>query len=124
MKAEWIAYCRGAGYRMDGDFIEVTFTNGRRQRVRIEDQGDAFRLSSVAARAGQLRDISDPALVAWQRNRSLSLMGFRVDKRSRMIGEAWIPKAGLTAEEFQLYVRTVALECDRFEFQLTGRDVE
>jgi hypothetical protein len=41
-----------------------------------------------------------------------------------LIAEAWIPKAGLTAEEFQLYVRTVALESDRFEYVLTGKDVE
>src|ERR1051326_759511 len=83
MKSEWINYCRGAGYRMDGDFVELKFANERQQRVLIEDQGDAFRISSVAARAGQLRDISDPAIVAWQRNRSLSLAGFRVDERGR-----------------------------------------
>ncbi len=38
--------------------------------------------------------------------------------------EVWIPKAGLTAAAFQLYVCTVALESDWFEFKLTGRDVE
>ena len=124
MKAEWIDFCRCAGFRMDGEYIEVTFASERRQRVRIEDQGDAFRLCSVAARAKKLSDLSNPELVAWERNRSLSLMGFRVDERGCMIGEAWVPKVGLTAEEFQLYVRTVALECDRFEFKLTGQDHE
>jgi hypothetical protein len=107
---------------MDGDFVEVIFANERRQGVRIEDQTDAYRVFSVAAKADKLNNLSNPALVAWERNRSLSLMGFRVDERGRMIGEAWLPKIGLTAEEFQLYVRTVALECDRFEFKLTGRD--
>ena len=124
MKAEWIDLCRCDGFRIDGNFVEVIFANERRQRVCIEDQADAYRLFSVAARAAKLGDLANPALVAWERNRSLSLMGLRVDECGRMIGEAWIPKAGLTAEEFQLYVRTVALECDRFEFQLTGRDVE
>jgi len=124
MKAEWTDFCRSDGFRTDGDFVEVIFANERRQRVRIEDQPDAYRLFSVAARADKLSDFSNPALMAWERNRSLSLMGFRVDERGRMIGEAWVPKIGLTAKEFQLYARTVALECDRFEFQLTGRDVE
>jgi hypothetical protein len=124
MKAEWIDFCRCDDFRIDGEFVEVIFANERRQRVRIEDQADAYRVFSVAARADKLNDFSNPALVAWERNRSLSLMGFRVDERGRMIGEAWVPKIGLTAEEFQLYIRTVALECDRFEFQLTGRDVE
>jgi hypothetical protein len=40
------------------------------------------------------------------------------------VGEAWIPKAGLTESEFQLYVRTLAIEADRFEYALTGRDSE
>ena len=109
---------------MDGEFVEVTFASERRQRVRIEDQGDAFRLCSVAARAEKLSTLSSPELWAWERNRSLSLMGFRMDERGRMIGEAWVPKVGLTAEEFQLFVRTVALECDRFEFILMGQDHE
>lgn len=39
---------------MDGEFVEVTFASERRQRVPIEDQGDAFRLCSVAARAEKL----------------------------------------------------------------------
>jgi hypothetical protein len=47
----------------------------------------------------------------------------RVDERGRMTGGARIPKAGPNAEGFQLYVRTVAMECDCFEFQLTGRDI-
>jgi hypothetical protein len=40
------------------------------------------------------------------------------------VGEALVPKAGLSTQEFQLYVRTVAVEADRFEFVLTGRDRE
>ena len=41
-----------------------------------------------------------------------------------MLGEAWVPSAGLTAEEFRVYVHTVAAESDRFEQQLTGLDKE
>jgi hypothetical protein len=52
------------------------------------------------------------------------LVGFRIDRQHRLVGEAWIPKAGLVAEEFQLYVRMLAAECDRFEYALTGKDVE
>ena len=32
--------------------------------------------------------------------------------------------AVLVAEEFQLYVRMLATECDRFEYAITGQDVE
>ena len=52
------------------------------------------------------------------------MIEFRVDRRGRLVGEAWVPKPGLDADEFLLYVRRVAEECDRFEYILTGRDVE
>ena len=58
------------------------------------------------------------------RNRTAALVGFRIDNRSRLVGEAWVSKSGLTTEEFELYVRNLAAECDRFEFVLTGRDAE
>lgn len=43
---------------------------------------------------------------------------------SPIVGEAWVPKAGLAREDFLLYVRRVAAECDLFEYQLTGKDRE
>ena len=35
-----------------------------------------------------------------------------------------VPTATLDREELQLYVETLAKECDRFEYALTGEDVE
>jgi len=124
MQVEWKNYCRTAGLKPLGEEIEVTFDTGRRQKVSVEENGDAFHLVSTVARQAIIVELPDASLRAWRRNRSLALVGFRVDGKGRMIGEAWVPKAGLTAIEFQLYVRTVATECDRFEHQLTGRDVE
>ena len=124
MNPDWRELSRAAGFTPFDGGVEVRFDSGRSQRVDIEDHGDAFLVRSVAARAAAVNEIQSPAMLAWTRNRSVSLVGFRVDERGRRIGEAWVFKAALTAAEFQLYVRTVASECDRFEFQLTGRDVE
>jgi hypothetical protein len=49
---------------------------------------------------------------------------FRPDAGGRLIGETWLPKADLGSEEFQLHLRTLAEECDRYEHQLTGGDFE
>ena len=68
--------------------------------------------------------IPDAALRAWKRNRSTQLVGFRVDRKGRLVGEAWVPKAGLERGEFLLYVVRVATECDLFEYHLTGKDRE
>ncbi len=35
---------------------------------------------------------------------------------------SFAPKNGLTADEFQFYVRHLAIEADRFEYMLSGRD--
>ncbi|MCX6929334.1 MAG: YbjN domain-containing protein [Verrucomicrobia bacterium] len=124
MKIDWREFCRATGFAPFDGGVEVRFDNGRSQKVAVEDHSDAFLVCSTVARAATVSEMPDAAMRAWIRNRSVTLVGFRVDERGRMIGEAWILKAGLTAAEFQLYVRTVSQECDRFEFQLTGSDME
>lgn len=54
----------------------------------------------------------------------MQLVGFRLDQKGRLVGEAWVPKAGLSRDEFLLYVKRVADECDLFEYHLTGNDRE
>ena len=66
----------------------------------------------------------DLPLQLWQRNRTTSLVGFRIDARDRVLGETHVPAEGLTPAEFMLYLKTIAEECDRLEWVLTGRDVE
>jgi hypothetical protein len=130
MKADWRDWAREAGFTVSAGAVEVRFESGRTQKVAIEDLGDSFLLRSTVVRPAaleelrKLKELQDPLLLAWQRNRAVSLVGFRVDEEGRMVGEGWVVKAGLTAAEFQLHVRTVAAECDRFEFQMTGRDVD
>jgi hypothetical protein len=121
---EWAAYCEAADFACDGPDIVVGFSDGRSQRVSIAEDDGAYVLSSFVARRETVAGISDLALRVWERNRAVALVGFRIDQRERLVGEAWLPKVGLTAEEFQLYVRTVAAECDRLEYILTGRDKE
>lgn len=65
-----------------------------------------------------------PQLDAWQRNRAVKLVGFRVDARGRLVAEARVPKHGLTPDEFRTYVSAVATEADRLELILTGKDIQ
>lgn len=123
-RPDWTKLCAGDGLALDGDAIDVTLSAGRHHSVSVRDAGATYELQSVVARPGIVRDLGDVPLRAWRRNRSSQLVGFRVDQRGRLVGEAWIPKAGLSAEEFQVYVRRVAAECDRFEYLLTGADSE
>lgn len=122
---EWQRMCRSAsGITVEGNAVVVTFPNERRHRVEIKDCGDAFQLVGIVARPAAMEGIPDVPLRAWRRNRASRLVGFRLDQRGRLVGDAWVPKAGIEREELLLYIRQVAAECDRFEYLLTGKDRE
>jgi len=122
--AEWVRLCRARDLTVDEPHIEVAFKNERRHRVSVEDTHDSYQLTAVVVRQRVVAQQADLPLQAWLRNRATQLVGFRIDRRGRLVAEAWVPKAGLTAQEFQLYVRTVAAESDAFEYALTGADME
>ena len=124
MRTDWRDFCQARGFTSLDGGIEVRLENGRCPKVTVEDHDDAYLLHSIVARPSFIREIPDAALRAWVRNRAVFLVGFRVDDRGRMVGEASVPKAGVTAKEFQFILHHLAVECDRFEFQLTGKDNE
>lgn len=124
MAGDWAALCAAPDFGREGSDVVVSFGDGRSQRVSVAEDGDVYVLSSFVVRRETVANTPDLALQVWKRNRAVALVGFRIDQRERLLGEAWVPKVGLTAEEFQLYVRTVAAECDRLEYLLTGRDKE
>ena len=125
MSVDWRRLTREAKLQLHEDAIEVKFDDDRRHAVYVEVPQEAtLRLWSIVAKPGTLRSIDNVNLRAWSRNRVTDLVGFKVDRRGRLIGEAWVPVAGLNADEWGFYVRTVARACDRFEYILTGRDLE
>ena len=109
---------------VDGDGVNVITHGERHHRIEIRDTADTYELTGLVARLAALSAIPDVPLRAWRRNRGMCLVGFRVDHKGRLVGEAWVPKAGLGREEFLIYVGRVAAECDLFEFHLTGKDRE
>jgi hypothetical protein len=125
MAADWTALCRGArDLRIDGDSVEVRFAQRRHHVLSVEPGDDAWRLQGIVAKPSVAASVPDLPLRVWRRNRASTLVGFRVDARGRLIGESWVPTCGLSATEFQDWVRIVATECDRFEHTLTGKDDE
>jgi hypothetical protein len=121
---EWREFCVGAPDLIAGNAgVTVRFSN-RRQRIDVRTGDGVIELRGVVARRAVAVQIERVALVAWERNRAGSLVGFRVDDRGRLVGEAWVPTRGLTRDEFLFYLRTTAAACDLFEYQLTGKDLE
>jgi hypothetical protein len=125
MAADWVRFCGRAGDLAVSDpYVDVMFGDGRRHRVTVKDDGDSYLISGYVARQALVTSVPDLPAWAWTRNRVTQLVGFRIDRRLRLVGEAWLPKEGITREEFQLFLRRVAYECDRFEYLLSGRDAE
>jgi hypothetical protein len=120
---DWTKFARASDVSVRDGAASVALGE-RSHRVAVLDEEDSFRLVAVVASQSAVARMSDPVLFTWQRNRSSRLVGFRIDRRGRMVGEAWVPKPGLTAAEFQLYLRAVAAESDRLEQLVTGKDGE
>ena len=122
---DWRQLCRGSvGISVDWDGVQVALTDERRQFIAIRETAGSFELSGIVARPAAVATVSEVSLRAWRRNRAMQLVGFRLDQRNRLFGEAWAPKAGLNRDELLLYVKHVAAECDLFEYHLTGKDRE
>lgn len=124
MTESWTKLCNAKDLRLVDNGVEVIFSDERKHKVTVEEQVDAYLLNGKIVRQSVVSSVIDLPMLVWQRNRITSLVGFRFDKRGRLVGEAFVPREGLTKQEFQLYLRAVASECDRFEYALTGRDVE
>jgi hypothetical protein len=122
MASEWLHYCRAKDFEVQDEAVTVSLPDGRRHRVRVEDAGEIYQLVSVVVSAAHGDGIDDLPIRTWKRSRGTELVGFRIDRKGRLVGMSWVPKAGLSEAEFQLYVRTLATECDRYEFELTGQD--
>ena len=127
MKPDWHRLCTGERLKVDGDGVDVEFGedgNHRRHRVQVGLAEGGYRLTAFVAKQAVVANQEGLTARIWQLNRSTRIVGFRIDRKGRLIGEARVPGAGLTAPEFQFVVRRVAAECDRLEYVLTGRDVE
>lgn len=124
MTLEWVDLCRADDLMVSGACVEIRFAGDRHHCVRVDDRGDDYELSAFVVRQAVVNRLAELPSRIWSRNAITPLVGFRVDRQGRLVGETRVPKAGLCAAEFQLYLRTLAVECDRFEYLLTGRDVE
>jgi hypothetical protein len=110
---------------MSGSEIRVPCGRERSHTVYVDDSNeDAIRLWSIVAARRDAQRVKNPALEGWRMNRYRELVGFKVVEKGKVIGESWVPRIGLTSEEWKTYVTTLARACDRLEYLWTGKDVE
>ena len=118
---------RDESWRRDGPALLVPVGSyGRSQRVRMRcSEADVLLTTmilgakDVTKSAKRWRELS---LLAWKRNTECDLVSFQFDRRNRLVARITHPSRFLDYEEFETYVETLAIESDRFEYLLTGRD--
>lgn len=124
MGVSWRSLCTGKSFATDDAGVTVTLAQGRSHRMTVEELAGDYLLRAVVLRHAEMVQTGVSAVRIWEMNRSLNLVGFRIDAKGRLVGEARVPMAGVTSAEFKVVVTNLAVECDRYEYMLTGRDIE
>ena len=108
-----------------GTRVRIAFSrNGRSQFVRVTRRKDRCIFSSVVARARVVsEDRRSLAFRLLRRNALKSVVTFGIDSRERVIGLVDQPIEGMRAKKLRFYLETLARECDRLEYILTGADI-
>ena len=111
-------------WQRDGNRIRISLSrNGRSQIVRLARRKDRYVFSSVVAHASAVNEgRRSLAFRIWRRNALKAVVMFTVDRRERVIGLIDQPIESVHTKELKFYLETLARECDRFEYILTGAD--
>ena len=107
--------------------LKATFhATGRRQDIRLQTEGEQLVLTSTVLPRDLVtrsdRRWRELALQVWERNRHTDVALFRFDRDDNLVGRAVHPQGTLDLAEFRLDVHALLVECDRFEYVLTGDD--
>jgi hypothetical protein len=58
----------------------------------------------------------------WQRNANVDIVNFTLDERGRLVGRVDQRAATMQEAELLFAISRLAIECDRLEYILVGRD--
>ena len=125
--AQKVAKKHKEDWTLKDKYVDVQLMRGtHHQRVYLSLEEEFYYfisvvLGSVAVTKSDRR-WNEFALMAWQRNADHELVTFAFDKKNRLVGLIRHPSEHLDPEEFELYITTLARECDRFEYLIAGRD--
>ena len=119
---------RKQAWEVRDDQIRVAVRGGsRHQTIAIKRHDHLYVFTSVVlgtrsvtGNVGRWRRL---VRLVWERNGRRQLVTFRFDRRDRLVGQIQHQADFLDPEELELYVNTLARECDRLEYLLTGTDL-
>ncbi|MYD79504.1 MAG: hypothetical protein F4X44_02695 [Gammaproteobacteria bacterium] len=112
-------------WHRDGNQVCVTFAkNGRSQIVHLRTRRKHYVFSSVVAGSAEVKEDRRKLWYRlWRRNSLKPIVTFTIDNRDRVVGLIDQPIESVSEAEICFYIETVARECDRLEYILTGSDI-
>jgi hypothetical protein len=114
-------------YEQVREQIIISITTGQRsQKITVARFDQDYILTSVVLGATKVQKTPkrwrELARLAWHRNAEHQLVTFAFDRKDRLVGQIRHPVDHLDYEELKIYVCSLARECDRFEYLLSGDD--
>jgi hypothetical protein len=98
--------------------------NDRSHTVRLDCRNGMFVFESTVSGPSQVTKSKtyrrDLAYRVWRINALKELITFSFDYQDRLIGMIETPETTMDTSELKLYIETVAKECDRLRYVLTG----
>ena len=120
---DWKQYCSNKqAYNIKGDVVTVELSKNRKHDIRVIELQHGYKLRGrVLEHKNCLPDI-DIFKKIGEGNRNIYFAAFHFDNDRNVVGESWIPEESMSSENFLMQMKKLALECDRMEFVLTGKD--
>ncbi len=123
MSSKWVNWCEETDMSCQGSTVQVELSNKRYHRVEILEENDGITLEGKIHGSYNPENYREFVLSLWEKNRAIDICGFAFKSNGVIVGRAVVPTAGLTKILLQTYVRKVAVECDRLEYLLSGKDI-
>ncbi len=116
-------------WKRRGQSVTIRIMESERKHVvRTEVHEGRYRMYSVVLRAAEVpKRIAlkrDLIYRTWRKNALKELVTFTFDESGNLIGVVESPIDSLDDEEIVMYMDALAREADRFEYKLTGQDLE
>lgn len=115
-------------WRLNGQEVIVDLLRrSRTQKVYIRRGGDMYVFHSLVTKRAYFNKKSksfkrDVVFRSWRKNALSDLVSFSFNDKGQLVGTIEQPVGTVDHEEIEIYINSLARECDRFEYALMGDD--
>ena len=122
-----LAAKRIRGFRDGNHLLIRLYRSDRTQKIRLTQQDGTFRFTSIVAKVkdvipGGINARNDLLFRILRRNALKPVVALHIDAKDRIVGEVACTTSSAHHAEIEFYLTTLARDCDRFEYILSGSD--